>query len=602
MDTFRVDIGKQTYEVDAPDERTAWAWANQTHQNDEQEKKKAVDTEVASMREGNALVRGARGAGASLQNDYYGIKGLAFDLTPENQKNISANKQFLKEDTAGKIGGFAADLATYAIPGVGLEMGLARALPAAMRSASLLSGAGAARVAANTALDTGLAAAYAPEDRGEAALAGAAGSVAGQGLARAAGRVLGGVITPSADAAELMKSGVNVPVWKSVDNGIVRGGAERAKALPFAGSLIKGQERKALEGFNRKLSIEASPPTPVLDEAGGVLRWESNKPVTEIGASGIEQLKKRFDNAYDALYKGRGIPIDEAYGSEAASISGAVAKYSSRIKPEFEDAFREVDDLLRAGTESTPIVIKNPYQRLSSPGKPGPEFDKWVMFEKGIDPATGRPVQTSQLGHATSTPESLKAAIASINDRIDSAWRRGDAELAGPLGELRDALQDLRIRALPPEVASQAKGISNAYANFKQLQGANNTVSAQKAGIVTPQQVLQSIRKNDKTLDKMKFSQGTALNQGYATTANRVLGNILPDVGPGTAEKMMLPGMMMAPSLAGMDLGIGAALAAATSATGQKFLMGGYGKQKAMQDALRRFSPYAGDIGASFSE
>jgi len=602
MDTFHVDIGKQTYEVDAPDERTAWAWANQTHQNDEQEKKKAVDTEVASMREGNALVRGARGAGASLQNDYYGIKGLALDLTPENQKTIAANKQFLKEDTAGKVGGLTADLATYAIPGAGLEMGLARALPAAMRSASLLSRAGAARVAANTALDTGLAAAYAPEDRGEAALAGAAGSVAGQGLARAAGRVLGGVITPSADAAELMKSGVNVPVWKSVDNGIVRGGAERAKALPFAGSLIKGQERKALEGFNRKLSIEASPPTPVLDEAGGVLRWESNKPVTEIGASGIKQLKERFDNAYDALYKGRGIPIDEAYGSEAASISDAVAKYGSRIKPEFEDASREVDDLLRAGTESTPIVIKNPYQRLSSPGKPGPEFDKWVMFEKGIDPATGRPVQTSQLGHATSTPESLKAAIASIDDRIDSAWRRGDAELAGPLGELRDALQDLRIRALPPEVASQAKGISNAYANFKQLQGANNTVSAQKAGIVTPQQVLQSIRKNDKTLDKMKFSQGTALNQGYATTANRVLGNILPDVGPGTAEKMMLPGMMMAPSLAGMDLGIGAALAAATSAPGQKFLMGGYGKQKAIQDALRRFSPYAGDIGASFSE
>ena len=41
MPTFDVDIGKQTYEVDAPDERTAWAWANQTHQNDEQEKKKA---------------------------------------------------------------------------------------------------------------------------------------------------------------------------------------------------------------------------------------------------------------------------------------------------------------------------------------------------------------------------------------------------------------------------------------------------------------------------------------------------------------------------------------------------------------------------------
>ena len=31
MPTFEVDVEGQTYEVDAPDERTAWAWANQTH-------------------------------------------------------------------------------------------------------------------------------------------------------------------------------------------------------------------------------------------------------------------------------------------------------------------------------------------------------------------------------------------------------------------------------------------------------------------------------------------------------------------------------------------------------------------------------------------
>jgi len=116
MSKFQVEINKQSYEVDAPDERTAWAWANQTHQNDEQEKKKAVDTEVASMREGNALMRGARGAGASLQNDLYGLKELAFDLTPENQKTIAANKQFLKEDTAGKVGGFGNHVAAFALP------------------------------------------------------------------------------------------------------------------------------------------------------------------------------------------------------------------------------------------------------------------------------------------------------------------------------------------------------------------------------------------------------------------------------------------------------------------------------------------------------
>ena len=33
MSTFQVDIGNATYEVDAPDETTAWKMANQVHAN-----------------------------------------------------------------------------------------------------------------------------------------------------------------------------------------------------------------------------------------------------------------------------------------------------------------------------------------------------------------------------------------------------------------------------------------------------------------------------------------------------------------------------------------------------------------------------------------
>jgi len=29
--TYEVDVGGVTYDVDAPDAKTAWSWANQTH-------------------------------------------------------------------------------------------------------------------------------------------------------------------------------------------------------------------------------------------------------------------------------------------------------------------------------------------------------------------------------------------------------------------------------------------------------------------------------------------------------------------------------------------------------------------------------------------
>jgi len=540
-----------------------------------------TQAQVAKMREGGAMERGLRGAGRSLQNDYYGLKGLVTDLSPQEEQQVRANKQFLSEDTAGAVGGFGADVASFLLPGGVAAKAAAKGLSMLPKAAKVYQGLGttgrvATQVAGQGALDAGLSAAYEPEDRGEAALYGGAGSLGGQLLGRSLGKLATGVLKPSTDAAKLMDEGVSVPFWKATENPVVRGVVERAKALPLTGAVAKGRERTAIEGVDREWARRATPPRPVTDEAGNVLRWEMDKPVTELGAEGVGKLQDRFNDAYDALYKGRGIPVDEAYGSEVAATVEDVRKYYPRIADEFEAAVRQSDDILRKGTEATE-------RRFSI-----------------IDPNTGSPAVTAERGHAATRPESVKAAIDGLNKRITSAWSRGDAELAESLSAVRESLSDLRVRGLPPEVASMAKPINEAYASFKQMQRAARSNAVQKTGVMTPDQMLSAIKATDRTPDKSAFSRGKARNQDLAVTSSRVLGSELPEVGPGTAEKAILTYMLTNPLLATADAASAATIGTLSGKQGQKFLLGGYDKQRALQDFLRRRNlPYAGATGAA---
>jgi hypothetical protein len=96
--------------------------------------------------------------------------------------------------------------------------------------------------------------------------------------------------------------------------------------------------------------------------------------------------------------------------------------------------------------------------------------------------------------------------------------------------------------------------------------------------------------------------------EALAKDASEATGNTLGDSGTALRSAAMLGVSGAGAGLAGI-VPTAATLAASRAATQigylrpvQRALLGGYGKQKAMQDALRRLSPYAGDIGASFSE
>lgn len=469
------------------------------------------------------FMRGLGGAKHALDQAAYGLKGIFTDLTPEDKTQLEQGKAFVNQaGTAGKVGEVGGDIALTAAPAMrgaqALQAG-ARMLPQALR---FLGGS----LPTNMVASGATSAALTPEDRGSAAMGGAlgagAGEVAGRVLTKTLGGLASGAVTPEAKA--LMDQGINVPMWKATDNKIVRDLAERAKVLPVAGNVMRGQERSAFEGFNKSVAAKATPPMPILDDAGNVLRWET-KPVKEFGSDALNTLRSRFDDAYGALYNGRGIPLDRQYGTAVTDIVESTQAYFPRLGRDIEAAARQAHDIL---------------------------------------------AKASHEGHATSSPEAVKQAIDALETRISTAYRMGDGEAADALKALKGAVEDLRIRGLPPEVASQAQEINKAYATFKQLERATGSLGAQKAGLTSPAQLLNAIKANDRSPGKSRFARGNALNQEDTLLAEQVLGSRLPETGPGTAEKLAPLMMFGAPMLAG-DMGATALLG---TQAGQRFLMG----------------------------
>lgn len=500
-----------------------------------------------------AVMRGLGGAKAAWDTAAMGLKGIVTDLNPEDQALLDQGKAFLKQaGTAGTVGNVAGDVAMTAAPALRAQQGIvagARYLPQAMqwmgRAVPAAAGAGAVTGAALN-----------PEDRTGAALGGAAGGAIGEGAGRLLTKTLGGAISGrvTPEAKELMEQGAFVPMWKATDSGVVRNLAERAKVLPVAGSVLKGQERSGIESWNKILTKEATPPMPVLDDAGNVLRWE-NKPVTDIGHAGLNALDQRFNDAYKALYGNRGVPVDDAFNNEVVGLLNGVQRYYPSEAPAVQGIVNKVVDALRMPVEET----------VTKTG--GNAVGKGVVSSKATTPV----VTTTEPGREVVSYQAVRTALEDVDKAIRSAWNSGNADKAEALSGLRSALESMRTRGLPPEVQAMAGDVNRAYAKYKTLERSAATLGAQKNGaVVTPAQQLNAIKARDRTPGKSSFAKGNAPGQQQALTAQNVYGNELPDVGPGTAEKLAPLVMFGAPMLLG-DLGATAMLG---TKTGQKFLMG----------------------------
>ena len=506
------------------------------------------DTQKLNPAEGmSAFDKFMTGAGARADSAWEGIKGLIPGVAPESARSKDDRAAYERNSEQlgnwGKAGELGADIALTAMPATKVMQGANKVLGAVPKLGGALTKFGLLPAAIGGGAT---AAALDPEDRSGAALGGALGGAIGEGAGRAVTKTLGGLFRGkniSQDAADLLKSGVDVPLWKTSDSGLLRGMVERMKVWPVAGDILRSAEGKAMRDVELNLMNKANP-----SQYNGSA-WVEGKPIKTGGEEGIGQLHQNFNNAYDTLYKGRSVPIDAQYGKTMADILRDTKGYFPGYAEEIGAAGRQIDDLLRSGTEST--------------------FSKSPVLD-----ATGMPFVNEQLGHAAASTNNVKMALDSVRSRIETAVRTGQMDKVDILKKMEAEILDLRNRGLPQEMAGVGKDVDRAYATYKQLQRANTAIGSKTAGHSTPSQLLNAIKANDRTPGKSAFAEGNALNQDFVQKAKNVLGDRLPDAGPGTAEKLMMLGGLGLPFL-GQDYAVAtpAALLLATK-TGRRALTG----------------------------
>lgn len=497
-----------------------------------------VKDDVAKMRDQGVIGRAGTGARASLQNAAYGIKDVFTDLSPEEQRTIAANKQFLDEDTAGKVGGFAADVAAFALPGGIAAKGITKGLTMLPRAAQFAAGLG-----ANAAVDAGLSAAYSTEDKGDAALTGALGSVGGQLLGKTLGRVAGGLVKPSADAQTLMKQGVVPTIGQAADQSTAVGRRiskleESAQSLPIIGDVITNARGRSQNELVQAAFDRAVAP-------GGVAQDASRE--------GVDELAKQFKKAY-----------------------GVLDNFTFRPDKQFET------DVL--------TIVNNPNFRASRD-----TIDGVLGFFK--QNYTNK-FQAGPGNVAFMTGEAFKDFDSEIGRRIrDLAGQQGTEALAERriLTAIEGALGQYRNRNLPTDVVQQLADTDRAYAAYKRVARASKYSND---GNITPAQLTRAVK---------AMSQGDSYGRGNAfmqdlTDAGSILRNRVPN--SGTFDRAAEAGLLtsFARNPVGTAVGTGAAITLggpAYSRMGQKFLLGGYDYQKALEEALRRRTANFGNVGAA---
>jgi len=499
----------------------------------------------------------------------------------------------LMSDAGGMTGYIGGKIAEFAVPSTYLAKGIAKGaslLPNATRAAQAVGGGSsmvrplaplsnlAARVGPVAAAEGVIGALDTPggfADRAKGAAYGVAGAKAGEGLLRAGRHALTNPskLNPfhkqvSPEARRMLDADIDVPPWKNSEPGYVSAIVDRLRAMPKLGNVINRIEDTARRQWNQKLVDASRPPTPIKNEAGEVIRWENTTgpvstraamDVSEEGAEVINRLSDEFADAYDAIYAGRVVPLDDV----------------------LQGRLRELDDLL----ERTNIAddARGKVDRVLKKLLKGSDD---IEVNSSIVDTSGKPLISAVIPGRHINGTQLKEAITELNSMI----KRGmdSRETLNHVKDVREALEEFRDRGLVDITAGSQTfaELQGAYRNFLALKESWNNPIAQIKNMVTPQRLLQALKKTEK--EGFPY-QNHPLHQ-TAVDAGRVMGDTIPKVGSGTGERQQIGNMirMGLPGAAGFMLGDltgGAALAAAGSRPVQKLFTGDTGWQKSIRDA-----------------
>lgn len=258
--------------------------------------------------------------------------------------------------------------------------------------------------------------------------------------------------------------------------GVDRRREEALKSNPLVGQAFRDQENKSIESFNRAAYND------VLSDIGQ--RYEG----TKVGNEGFAQVEQKAGAAYDRLLPHILVKPDEKLVDDLHEVKVTASDLPPPQQQQFEA-----------------IVGNRVLKRLESGEMDGRTF-------KQVE---------SELGHMAA---GYKA------DR-DFANRELGQRLEDTLGALRDNSE----RHSDPNSIPALKAANTTWAKLVRLRSAV-TNRASSGGVFTPGDLMTAVKRNDRSAGKGAFARGDALLQDFASAANKVLPNRLPD--SGTPERL----------------------------------------------------------------
>jgi hypothetical protein len=416
----------------------------------------------------------AKGAAIGLRGMGKGIKGLVSELEPADIAEIEAMKRYQSEaGWPATVGRIAAEAPAY-MAGAGL---------------------GPATMLGRAATAAGTAATISPEDRLRSAGEAALGSYVGEGLVGGLGKIMRGPVAQKG-VAELFEEGVR-PTAAQAIGGAVKTAEEKLESVPLIGAAITKAHRRGMETFNtatlKKVVDDLNREIDAV--SAGVPSAPGQAPVSPMqrievgdiqpGTTGFQQVKSA---------------VKEAYGRLVENTSG-------EMTPELQAGLQGIRDL--AGTlrgsyaKQIDDILKNTIESRLKPGQ-------------RVDGVTIKEIDSELTNLAENYTKSSIADERRIGQAIQEAQRQ----------------MHLMMEGQNPDYATALRNADSAYFKLKRIEQA--TTSSVANELMTPAQLLQSLRGRDRT----GFAQGTMPMQEWGRAAQEVLGNKYPD--SGTAGRLGL--------------------------------------------------------------
>lgn len=325
----------------------------------------------------------------------------------------------------------------------------------------------------------------------------------------AAGTLLGfapGGVRPTPEAggiiARARQEGVPMRLTPGQQGGRAWGVIEQGmEGTPILGSAVRAHNRRGLEDWNRLMLNEVSP-------AGGVENF---------GQAGLREVNEQFRRGYDEVIEQAPEQLRMTPGV-AMKLADDVQEYVSRLRPESRDEYLGAVQRLR-----------------------------------------------DDLAQENIPREAWKMTKGEFDDLAQGAFRRGDVMLGRAYGALSETMTDAVTEHLPHTTRMALATLDDQYGKFLPVVRAHSYKSTAQDDVMTPETLMGSIRAEDQSLRKKGFALGDQPMQDVAAQGVESLGRRIPQMGPGTAEKVLtgggIVGALLEPTAA-VGLGGGAGLAA----------------------------------------